>query len=269
VSRLRRLAGRLRPRRLRLIGLGLSRTGTTSLAETFSTYRSEHEFAGVRMMPIATLVQAGVLAENAPLVQAELRRRDHRYRLDVDVAQFLTPFARTLADLHGDARFVLLVRDCFSWLDSRIEKSVRDGSEHAPLLGPWFNALYGPDGDRDAPEDAALRDAGLRPVASYLRAWSAVTDSVLRAIPADRLLVVRTEDLTTSLDRIAEFAGVPVSTLMPRHANQLHSRTGLLAHVPIDFVCARARAACSPLMERYWGPEWLQLADRISAPSCS
>jgi hypothetical protein len=214
------------------------------------------------MLPIATQVQAGELAANSPVVRQELRRRSARYRMEVDVAQFLTPFAGTLAEMHRNARFVLMVRDCFSWLDSRIEKNLRDGSEHAALLGPWFAALYGPDDHDFAPEEAVLRDVGLRPVASYLRAWSAVTEGVMRAVPTDRLLVVRTEDLDTSLDRIAEFADVPASTMTPRRSNQLGSRTGVLEQVPVDYLSARARELCTPLMERYWGPEWPQLADR-------
>jgi hypothetical protein len=214
------------------------------------------------MVPLATDVIEGRLAADSAAPLDALRQRDHRYRLEVDVAQFLSPFAGTLATLHPEARFVLLLRDCFSWLDSRVEKIYRDRQRLDSLWGPWIHALYASADDRHAHEEEVLRTAGLYPVAAYLRAWAAVNDGILRTVPADRLLVVRTEDLSGSIDRVAAFVGVPASKLIATHTNQAPLRTGVLAEVPPAFIVARARELCSPLMERYWGSDWIDLADR-------
>jgi hypothetical protein len=261
-QRLRNLPRRLRRRRVRLLGVGLGRTGTTSLAHTFSSYRTAHEAAPERFLPVATDVVAGRVRADAQSVRQELRHRSRRYGLEVDVAQYLTPVAGTLATMYDDARFVLLVRDCFSWLDSRIEKLAARIPGLVTPWGPWFDALF-PTGVGFEPEETALARANLAPIASYLRAWSTVTEGVLRAVPAERLLVVRTEDLSASREPLAEFAGVPASTLTVTHTNQARIRQGILADVPREFVVARAREHCSALMERYWGPEWTDLAGRL------
>jgi len=90
-----------------------------------------------------------------------------------------------------------------------------------------------------------------------------VNEGVLKKVPRDRLLVVRTEDLDASRAVLAEFAGVPESRLRAVHANHRASRSGLLAEVPASFVLARAEEHCSELMEQFWGSDWRQLTKRL------
>jgi hypothetical protein len=174
----------------------------------------------------------------------------------------LSPFAGTLASLYPDAQFILMIRDCFSWLDSRIERNIADA---AYVNSALYAARYARRDDPFASEESPLRVAGLRPIASYLRAWADVNDGVLGNVPRDRLLVVRTEDLDASRAVLAEFAGVPQSSLRAVHANHRASRGGLLAEAPVSFVLARAEEHCRDLMEQFWGADWRQLTDRLPA----
>jgi Sulfotransferase domain len=260
VRRLRRIPGHLRPRRLRLYGTGNGKSGTMSLARMFGEYRSAHEIDLARLTTLATAALMGELDPDSARARAELRRRSWRFHLEVDVAGLLSPFAGTLATQYPDARFVLLIRDCFSWLDSRVEKNVgRPGYVGSAI----YAARYGRFDDHFAPEESVLRDAGLRPIASYLRAWADVSERVLRGVPAERLLVVRTEDLDSSAGLLARFAGVPVASVKPAHANHRTRRSGLLADVPASFVVEQAQEHCAGLMERYWGQEWCRLGERL------
>jgi hypothetical protein len=47
------------------------------------------------------------------------------------------------------------------------------------------------------------------------------------------------------------------------HENRTVVRTGLLPSVPREFIIERATELCAPLMERFWGPDWLTLSDRL------
>jgi hypothetical protein len=230
----------------------------------FTGYRATHEIDFAHLVPITAGVLTGEVDADSTRVRAALRRRSVRFHLDVDVASFLTPFAGTLASLYEDAKFVLLIRDCFSWLDSRVEHVVRQPwtSRH-PAWQAERLARYERHDDRFAPEEAVLREAGLRPIAAYLRAWSDYNERVLTSVPADRLLVLRTEDLDRSVDALVRFTGVPASAIQPRHANRRPSRTGLVEHVPAAFVVEQARAQCAPHMERFWGADWCDLRSRL------
>src|SRR5438034_10103384 len=113
--RVRRIGGHLRTRRLRLYGVGNGKSGTTSLTQMFGSYRAAHEIDRARFVALASKVWLGELDTSSARVRHELRRRTLRYHLEVDVAGHISVFAGTLADMYADARFVLLIRDCFSW----------------------------------------------------------------------------------------------------------------------------------------------------------
>jgi hypothetical protein len=159
------------------------------------------------------------------------------------------------------------LRDCISWLDSRVEWDRKLPPDTVPVLAPLREARYGRYPEHFAPEEAVLREAGLRPLASYLRAWTDENAGVVRDVPAERLLVVRTEDLDGAAGTLARFAGVPEGTVHPVHANANADRVGLLAEIPREFVVERAQQHCTALMARFWGPDWCALQDRLPAPA--
>ena len=59
--RVRRIGGHLRPRRLRLHGVGNGKSGTTSLTRMFGAYRAAHEIDRNRMHALAASVLRGEL----------------------------------------------------------------------------------------------------------------------------------------------------------------------------------------------------------------
>jgi hypothetical protein len=260
MPRLRNIGGHLRPRRLRLYGVGNAKSGTTSLAQMFGFYRAGHQVDGERMVGLATKVLLGELDVGSTRVRAALRRKSVRYHLEVDVAGHMTVFARPLADMYADAKFVLLIRDCFSWLNSSVEQRMR-----SDRINPaFFHARYARYGDEFMPDELVLREAAVVPIAGWLRSWTEMNQRVLDAVPSDRLLVVRTEDLDASVEVLARFAGVPASTVRAvPHANPNPAPTGVLSEVPAQFVIEQAREHCGPLMERFWGTDWYELAARL------
>jgi glycosyltransferase involved in cell wall biosynthesis len=256
-----RAPAHLARRRFRLYGIGNPKSGTTTIAGMFSSYRAAHEVDARRFVPLATSVIRGDTDPGGPAVRKALRWRSARYNLEVDGANFLTPFASTIAQLYTDAKFVLTIRDCFTWLDSRVERLLRyPPAEDVPWFRDYLIALYDDD-EIHQPEEAPLRDAGLRPLASYLRRWARYNELALD-LPASRLLVVRTEDIDDSIPAIACFAGVPAASLPVTHANRSPKSTRALAEIPASFIVTTAEKHCAELMERFWGPGWRELVVR-------
>jgi hypothetical protein len=231
----------------------------------FGAYRAAHEIDRDRMRPLAAKILTGEVDADSARVRAELRRRSVRYHLEVDIAGHMAVYAGPLAQMYPDAKFVLLIRDCFSWLDSVVDQQIRS-LEKGKVWDSYFRAKNLQHDDQFAPEEAPLQDAGLIPIAAWFRGWAAMNQSVLGAVPADRLLVVRTEDLDGSVATLARFAGVPESTVQPVHANRNPSPSGLLGALPVPFVLERAREHCGPIMETYWGADWCDLRERLPRP---
>ena len=225
----------------------------------FGSYRAAHEIDRERSRALVLKVWSGELDAHSVRVRAALRRRSVRYHLEVDVAGHMSALAGTHAAMYADARVVLLIRDCFSWLNSAVDMRIRSLNTESS----YFHAKYLRYGNRFANEEAVLQEAGLIPIGSWLRGWVDANQRVLDEVPPDQLLVVRTEELDSSVEVLARFAGVPASTLRPVHANRNPSPTGLLGEVPAQFVIERAQEWCAPIMERFWGPNWCDLATRL------
>jgi hypothetical protein len=262
-----RVRRRARRRRLQVYVVGLGGTGTTTLCDIFEHYRAAHEVDRRRMLPIANAARTGRLSPARR--RWELRRRNLRFGLEVDSAAFLTLFVPDLARMYPRARFVVSVRDCFTWMDTRVEKWLRSGERIDPNATDWAAPYRWSDygvtwAVTQSPEDAPLVERDLPPIGSLAKRWAQTYADVLRSSPPDRTLVMRTEDIDTSLERLAEFCGVDGSTLTPGvHRNAAPSRERLLSQLSRDHVLHEVERYCAPLMEQFWGPEWRTLVHRV------
>jgi hypothetical protein len=208
------------------------------------------------MAPYAAAATLGT--QDPEALRIALLDRRERLRLEVDVAGFLNPLVDQLVELFPDARFILTIRSCFEWLESRIDQRalvLRDGPKGAE---PFVAAELVAYGGQYEDGDHRLEQLGLPPVRGLLRRWATANERVLRAVPSDRLLVVRTEDLDRSHQRIAAFAGCAPADLTRSRLNQRTVRAGVLDEVDASALRAAAIEHCGPLMERYWGPTWME-----------
>jgi len=261
---LHRLAALLRRpapvRQARLYCVGAPRTGTHSIAALFDrSIRSRHE-PGFRSTTRAVLAHHRGLISSDDL-RAFVRSRDERLRLDVDsshVNVFLTD--AILAEFE-DARFILTIRDCFSWIDSAINHSMN--SRHWWAADREYLEFYFDAKDIEySRHDEFLRQRGLLSIDCYLAAWSRHNNRALASVPADRLLVVRTDEISESRQRIAEFAGVGVERLDPgfRARGRATARHGILGQVDSAYLADRAAEHCGTLMSRFF-PDVRSLGD--------
>ena len=260
---------------MQLYVVGMGKTGTTSLAAAFGAYRSGHEVDATRMKRLAARARAGDLEPSR--ARWELRRRDLRFRLEVDSAHFLTPFVPQLADLYPRAHFVVLIRDCFSWVDSLLEHWSRLATRITDTHGHRFESA-----DLDevpnvvktwaSVEGQLLRgqsNAGL--AVALLRAWATTYTRLLDEVPEERTLILRTDDIDTAAQRLAALCRVDAGTLrLDERRNVGPHRAGVLDGVPVAVALREAERWCAPLMEQFWGTDWRATATRVpawSAPS--
>ena len=258
---------RVRHRRIRVYGVGIMKTGTTTLARMFNKpYVGEHEIEYFRIVPVAIAALQG--RADPALVERELRRRDRRFGVDVDSAHFLGEFIPELAGLFPDARFVLTIRDCFSWLDSAVDAHAR-GVPPPGVFREYRGARFNPHPGDVGSGDDVLAEHAVPPVLTLLRHWASANKKRLADAPADRTLVIRTEDLDASASVLAAFSGADPDAVCPSHANVTSRRLGLLAAVPTERVLDCAEGLCAPIMEQYWGSGWRDLMSRIGADCAS
>jgi hypothetical protein len=245
---------RPRERRFRVYNVGIAKTGTQSVAGIFANYRALHEYLFADTVEAIGRRSAGEMSDGA--FREFIRWRDGVARLDVDSSSYNSFYADVLADEFADARFIFVIRDCWSWLDSMLNMVLHTGAfmpewmtEHCrTILGP----RYAPELGEDAVE-LARRLPGL--VTAGLDYWARANWFVLSALPRERSIVVRTNELSESLPRLADFVGVPLDTLRSdlRHVHRGTRRFHALQAVGGDVLRgAYTRAGCAGLMQRFF-----------------
>ena len=257
----RRLLGASSVRRTRLYGLGVGKTGTHSLAEMFSTdVRARHEPEAGNTIDKIIDRHYGRISDDEWI--GWLRARDRRMALEVDSASLNLHLLAFLVPEFPDARFVLTIRDCYSWLNSAINHIVRVRERLPPHWLKWRAFQAGAAGYIYGPADEVLKTAGLPNLDNQLFQWRRYNEEAIAKVPAERLLVVRTDQITQRAFEIADFAGLPRRTV---RLEGTHAFRNLVTRQPIReidriFLEAKVEEHCRPLMARFF-PEIGSLED--------
>ena len=150
-----------------------------------------------------------------------LLERDTRLNLEYDVSWVNQFVIGHLLYLFPDARYIILIRDSYTWLQSAIGHLIsREMPSEILNFLPWW---IKPERYPHSRHDRALAERGLYSVAAYLHAWNEHVDRCTRSIPADRRLVLRTHELARSHGRLADFLQIPEDSLDAGNGHQNRS----------------------------------------------
>jgi Sulfotransferase domain len=240
----------LSPRRFHAFGVGMAKSGTHSLAAIFQNYRAMHEPQHEQMLKAILAADQGAFGPEER--QQFLRQRDRELALEMDVSQLNHFFLPELLSLFPDAKFVLTIRDCYSWLDSLINHQLgRDASADWQRLR---DLRFGRRARPDASAERLLAEHDLYALDGYFSYWARHNHAVLDRVPSDRLLVVRTAEIAQSLPALATFIGVPAEMLLRSQAHLFAAerRFGILQQLDRAYLQAKAEWHCGELMRAFF-----------------
>jgi hypothetical protein len=254
LRRLKRLAtgGRRPPaRRFHAYCVGAPKSGTHSIAKIFGgSYRAAHEAA---YEPVIGMILAAAdgSAGRDRLVEF-IRSRDRSLGLEMEASHLLFYFLDILLAEFEEARFILTIRDCYSWLDSQINNQLAYiEADHWKDFGEF---KYRHEALRHPREERVLAEFGLYTLDGYLSAWASHNRRVLDAVPPHRLLVVRTREISRDLQKIADFVGVPADSLSAggTHSFKARRKFGLLSRLDEQYLEGKVNQHCRALMDAYF-----------------
>lgn len=245
--------------------IGPPRTATTSVAGVFaSVLRTAHE---PYAHEFAAAVVEGLARERDDERLVEfLVSLDASMRLDLEASHLLAPVAHLLPLLFPDARFVIPLRDAYSWLESQLdhELALRRRSRNSF----WFEVLdlyYRSGGWSHGPGEHHLAELGLAPLDGYLSFWAGTYRRLLEEIPEERRMLVRTDELDGTLPGLAAFLGVVGSSApQPCHLNVRPRKDFTIARLDPAMVDEKVDQHGRELMDRFY-PELRSVRDLPSA----
>ncbi|MEM8491754.1 MAG: sulfotransferase [Pseudomonadota bacterium] len=254
------------PRRFQAFATGTSKSGTSSLNALFSGYyRSQHEADHEELIGAALDHESGAMTD-ADLARL-LKDRDRRLYLEMDSSLINGVVIEHIVNAFPRARFILTMRDCYSWLDSYTNHLVNHSSDDA-----WRRLRQRPSlGCSDAydPREEVLKTQGIPSVAHSLRLWNTHNRGVLNSVPKDRLLVVRTHELSSSLDVICDFLNISPASLVSgkAHSFKRKSSAGLVSSIDPEFVEEMVNLYCRDLMDEFFPEFALRPSQESTSPS--
>lgn len=247
-SLLRRL---VEPRQFQAYCVGTNKSGTHSLESLLAKhYNASHEEDHGRLINgVIDREEGRITADD---FQTMLLDYEKYAWLEMDSSHVHVEYISELVNLFPDAKFILTIRDCYSWLDSYFNHTLNH-----PLFDCWdrlHHWRYGKYDTTYSPEEQSIRDAGFYPIENYFRAWASHNRRVLNSVPAERLLVLRTGEISESAEKIAAFLDVSASTIdtQRKHSFKAPKRHYLLAKIDIEFVRFQAQKHCEDLMEKFF-----------------
>lgn len=238
-------------RRTHLYCIGAAKSGTQSIADCFTErLRSVHEPEANETIDAILAVAEGAMSRAA--LGDYVRERDRRLALEVDSSQLNYFLLDDLVSVFPEARFVLTIRDPYSWLDSLINHQL-----NRTVTARWkrlrelrFRARE----LKHPAEESPLRQRGLYTLDGYLSYWRVHNHKVLSSVPPQKLLVVRTNEITQRLGEIARFAGIDADSVdaSRSHSNKGETKHGVLAELDPHYLAAKVDRCCGRLVQEYF-----------------
>jgi hypothetical protein len=242
---------RRRARRFHAYCIGTSKSGTHSIARIFGRrYRVAHEPGYQQVIDMILDASSGATSQSQ--LAEFVRSRDSQLRLELECSHPIFHLLDVLLGEFDEAKFVLTIRDCYSWLDSQINSQLSyiEG-EHWRKFGEF---KYQGVGARHAKEEQILAQFSLHTLDGYLSAWAFHNNKAITTIPRDRLLVVPTQDIARDMPKLADFLEVPLNHLKAARAHSFKGvrKFGLLSKLDEQYLEEKVNKYCRTLMDTYF-----------------
>lgn len=215
-------------------------------------FRAAHEPERQEMRELLRREDLGKIGREEKL--RFLLDRDTRLFLEVEAAAFNRRNISLLAELFPEARFIVTVRDPYTYTDSVINHLLNHSVALEGERRGQVAMVMGGENFHHAPEEEELRKLELHTLDGYLSNYAESTADILRSTPEERRLVVRTDRIRDSAQDIAGFLDIPGELLdtSRSHAFKARKKHGVLARIDPDFIDEKVRTHCHDLISRFF-----------------
>jgi hypothetical protein len=230
-------------------GVALAKSGTTSLAALFGRYHAAHEFMRKESFEIIAKYADKNINEE---FRSFVKNRDALGNFHFESSCFNVYFQSILSE-QPSAKFIFCIRDCYSWIDSVLNMALNPNNE---CLSPGYIVLglpfELPGGDCD--EKKELCRNLLKYIDTPLQYWANTNARVLKELPYERTIIIRTHEIFRSIERIANFFNISADTLLSNysHSNKARKKYDILSKLDHDKLKDRFDFYCLSLMEKFF-----------------
>jgi len=240
-------------RKLQAYCVGMGRTGTRSMAGIFSTsYKAAHEPHTKELLAIITAAQKGSISRQD--FKKYVLYLDNKLQLEFNSSFFNKWLLEVLLTEFPNAKFILTIRDCYSWLNSSINALFFGRSKIPNEFDDFINTIMEQESYRHAKNQPVMYKNGSYRLDGLLSYWAKINNEILATVPRSRLLVVKTHEINSSIREIADFLNIHPKTLdlTKSHMNKSIKNIDVLSKVDKDYLSSIVNLHCKDLMDKYF-----------------
>ena len=213
---------------LRVYNLGLGKTGTTSIAGILRNYNAVHEHRFNEIVPKIIDWENNIITRNN-FVEYIVTKEEKRNLPVVDSSGFIHYYADILLENFPNAKFILTARDVESWFISDVNNLF---NHYYGLQSTWRKGLFDIRIDNKYPifkelsKKSEIKNHLIETllntdmIKDFLRYYYDTNLKIINLIPGDKLLIINTNNISSSIKDIAKFCEVPESELLIKHSNR-------------------------------------------------
>lgn len=237
-------------RKLHVYCVGLAKTGTSSVASMFiANFRSEHEKDIQNFNSKMIQYLKGEVSRD--FMEKFILKRDREFLLDVESSHPMAYVVELLVGVFPEAKFIVTIREPYNWLASRL--NFHHEKVNTIAFKEYRDYFWMSRQGHYEEQELVLKKYNLCSLDIYLSQYVDHYRRVFSAVPKDRLLTVRTDELGSSIGRIANFVGVSEKLLQKSHSNKVDVYSiRPLEEMNEDYVRKKIWFHCEGLINEYF-----------------
>jgi hypothetical protein len=218
---------KMNPRRIHVYGVGAPRTGTMSLSEMFiPKYKSDHEPNYQNIIPIV----AQKIGVEKRYTKRRIKEELNRKRLEVHVSHILVYVLEEIKNVFTNCKFICTYREPKGWITSMLNRRIKNPLKnlHKQHPGRMWNLWRRISLGVPHKESKKFPKNKLHSARQYLKYWSWHYRSVIKKIPEEKLLIIKTDSLSESRKEVSKFLGIEKKKLSkPKKTHETRNKIKL------------------------------------------
>jgi len=236
------------PRKFHCFVVGAEKTGTTSLHSMLkNNFRSGHEVDPQQTLQLAIDYQKGTLTkEQAGNI---LINRDQLLNLEMESAHHFAYICDILVEIFPIAKFIITIREPYSHLESRLNWNK---TQSHPAWRNYINFFIEREHLGYEKEEILLREKNLYSLDTYLKQYADHYKRVLNTIPIEKRIIIKTNELNYSTEKIAHFLDIDSRKIIIAHSKKNTGKERILDNLDQSFVRNKIWHNCKEIIKEYF-----------------
>lgn len=232
--------------------VGTPKSGTHSVANLFSNFRTRHEPSQIFMIYLMNRKKNGHISES------ELRNIFNASNiaswLEMNSSHYNGFFIEELYSTFRNAKYILTIRDPISWLDSWFNHQLSRENYTNDTMFDLGRRLYYNRGHSYSKYDSFLEELNIFPIKSYFEFWNEHNKKVLDTIPKEKLMIVKTKEISSNIREFSEFLDIDEATICntESHGYKARKKHYILSKIDKNYILDLAQETCGELNSKYF-----------------